>query len=489
MTRPAIVLIVAFAVGACVAQPSTDEAPQVVRIVMGGDVMLGRAVGAIVERDPQSIFAGIESELAAADLALVNLESSLTRRPAVGGTEYDLRADPSAASLLTEAGIDLVSIANNHAGDAGPGAVLDTIAALSDAGVGAVGGGADADEARTPAIRTVGETTVGVLAFDATGFGPEAGDSSPGVARWHDTTSPLLVARLRERVDVLVVSIHGGAEYLVTTDASMNRIIRSLAEVDVDIVWGHGSHVVQETQVVDPDGNGRRTVAAAGLGNLLFDQARIRTDRGALLEVIADGGGVKAYRLGETVISNGRVSFSSWLPPDGPAALVHGEWWALMDEPPKSEATEAVVGAFPQGDVIHAAAGDVDLDGDAELVVSFRRPFRPAPLNELLSDVQWIDTAGRSAHVGVFETDGSPVWVASAVVRPVHQTAVCDGAVAVAYSTLGDEATTGAGGWTWVGFGWDEAPDLEGDRPIGCLDVDGDGDHDPVVGSPSPDEP
>ena len=489
MTCRTMLAIAALLVGACSGQPATDSEADVVRIVMGGDVMLGRGVGTIAERDPHGVFAGIEMQLAAADLAMANLESPLTERPAVAGIQYDLTASPAAATLLAEAGIDVVSVANNHAGDAGPATMFDTVAALTDVGVGAVGGGMDIDEAQSPATRTIGAITVGVLAFDATGVGPAAGRSTPGVAIWDDSTSPSLVSRLRERVDVLVVSIHGGAEYLVTTDASMRRIIESLAELDVDIVWGHGPHVVQETTVIDPDGNGRRTVAAASLGNLLFDQARIRTDRGALLEVIADRGGVKAYRLGETIITDGRVSFSSWILPDGPAALVGGEWWALMVEPRVSEATGVDVTGFSQGDVIHAAAGDVDLDGGAELVVSFRRPFRRAPLNELLDDVDWVDDAGRSAHVGVFETGWRPVWVASAVVRPVRQTAVCDGAVAVVYSTLDNETSTGAGGWTWTGFGWDEAPDLEGNRPIGCADVDGDGNRDPVVGSPSTDEP
>jgi hypothetical protein len=472
-------------VGACAAQGGSSDEAGVVHIVFGGDVMLGRDIASVVERDPESIFADVDLELAAADLAMVNLESSLTERPAGSGIQHDLRADPAVAQLLADAGIDLVSVANNHAGDGGPPGVLDTVQALTEAGVEAVGGGADSDQAETPAIWMVDGTTVGVLAFDATGLGPEAGDSSPGVPRWDDERSTRLVSQLRERVDVLVVSIHGGAEYLPTTDATIRRIVTTLAEIDVDVVWGHGPHVVHDVTIVDPDGNGRPTAAASSLGNLLFDQTRVRTDHGALLEVMADAGGVIAYRVGETVISAGRVSFSSWLPPDGPAALVNGAWWSLAAEPSLSEPVGVDVGDFPKGDVVHAASGDVDQDGESELVISFRRPFRSAPLHEMLADVQWSDAAGRSAHVGVFEADGrTPIWVASAIVRPVSRTVVCDGAVTVSYSTLDDDATTGTGGWTWSVFGWDEAPDLEGDRSIGCLDVDGDGVREPVVGSP-----
>jgi hypothetical protein len=250
-------------------------------------------------------------------------------------------------------------------------------------------------------------------------------------------------------------------------------------------VWGHGPHVVHEVAVVDPGIDGRPTVAASSLGNLVFDQTRIGTDRGALLEVIAGAEGVKAYRIGETIISDGRVTFASWRRPDGPAALLDGEWWSLTAEPPPSQPIEVGLRDFPKGDVVDVAEGDVDLDGEPDLVVSFRRPFRRAPLNELLRDVQWTDATGRSAHIGVFEIDGrTPRWVASAMVRPVVRIAACDGAVAVSYSTLDDDAITAAGGWTWHLFGWDEAADLDGDRSIGCLDVDGDGLRDPVVGSP-----
>ncbi len=488
MSRRAVLLIAVLLVGACAAQGVSSDESGVVHIVLGGDVMLGRSLAGVVERDPESIFADVELELAVADLAMVNLESPLTERAAVDDIQHDLRANSAVARLLAGAGIDLVSVANNHAGDGGPAGVLDTLEALKRAGVRAAGGGADADEAESPAIWTIGGATVGVLAFDATGLGPEAGDSGPGVARWDDERSPQMVSQLRQRVDVLVVSIHGGAEYLPTTDATIRRIVTALAEIDVDVVWGHGPHVVHDVTIVDPDGDGRPTAAASSLGNLLFDQTRVRTDHGALLEVMADAGGVIAYRIGETVIADGRVSFSSWLPPDGPAALVDGEWWSLAAEPSLSEPVGVDVGDFPKGDVVHAASGDIDLDGEPELVISFRRPFRPAPLHEMLGDVQWSDAAGRSAHIGVFETDGrTPMWVASAIVRPVGSIAVCDGAVAVSYSTLDDDATTGTGGWTWTVFGWDEAPDLEGDRFIGCLDVDADGVREPVVGSPKRD--
>ncbi|MGZ4462664.1 MAG: CapA family protein, partial [Gaiellaceae bacterium] len=109
--------------------------PPTARLLLAGDVMLGRGVSQAAAADPGGLFEGVRFELASADYALANLESPLTRRshdPAHGPNA--LEASPQSARLLASAGFDAMSVANNHAGDAGPATVSDTIRALARAG-------------------------------------------------------------------------------------------------------------------------------------------------------------------------------------------------------------------------------------------------------------------------------------------------------------------------------------------------------------------
>ena len=432
---------------------------------------------------PDLLFRGLDTVSAGADLVMVNLESPFTSPPQVGGEGVDLRAPPATASVLAAAGVDLVSIANNHAGDGGAGTVLDTVSAAGGAGLATVGGGADLGSARAPEVFGLDGIDVGVLSFDATGLGPAAGVDSPGVARWDRAEAEGAVAALRRRVDLVVVSVHGGAEYIPFPDVVMANIAADLAAWNVDVVWGHGAHVVHPVELVDPDGDGRPTLVATGLGNLLFDQNHPGTEAGAVVEVMASEDGLTGYRIGS--VRTGDGGFLAWNEPAGAAVWLDGWWDAPTTEPFRREAISVRV--FDQGDPVAIAAGDVDADGDDEMVVSFRRSYRPAELHDLMPERDWVDATGRTAHVGVFEPGTmAPIWVAGALATPVADLAVCDGSVAVAHDALDSPAIRSVAAWTWSGFGFDEGVDLAGERAIGCADLDGDGRSEPWMGPPQP---
>lgn len=447
--------------------------------------MLGRGVAALTAEDPASALTGVLYPVAAADLAAANLESPLTTRPhdpAHG--PYALEAAPSSAHLLAAAGFDVLGVANNHAGDAGPGTVGDTLAALAAEDLTAVGGGPTCATAYAPVVVDVRGLRVAFLAFDATGLGPRCSATRAGVARWDDALARRAVVRARSAADVVVVGLHGGVEYERATDPELLRLATTLARWDVDVVWGHGPHVVQPVLRMDPDRDGRATVVATSLGNLVFDQRLPGTRTGALLEVLVRQQGVLAWRVADTRISSGRATFEAWRTPTGEVLGRPDGWWSLAATPSLAEPSRpgAAVLADLRGDAVDAAVGDVDGDGRPEVVVAFRRPYRPTALSQSLPDERFADGAGRSAHLGVYRIDGlQPLWVAGALVRPVAQVAVCDGWLAVAYSTLDDPEPVALGAWRWVGFGFQPLPDLPGPGRVGCADVDGDGALDPVV--------
>ncbi len=287
-----------------------------VRMLFAGDVMLGRDVAPVWVADPTSVFAGVRSVTSAADLSAANLESPLTTRPHRVSSPVALEADPEAASLLAAAGFDVMSVANNHAGDAGPLTAADSTEALHRHGIAAVGA-----EPAEPTVLTRDGVRVAFLAFDLS-----EGGSPSGVARWDRRTARAAVREARGRADLVTVALHGGVPLSSVTDPSLGAHARLLARWGVDVVWCHGPHTVQPVGVVDPDRDGRMTVFATSLGNLLFDGV----GRGALLEVAGAPGGVDAFRIGIVAYAGGGVTFRRWVPPDGPSVQVDGAPWTRV---------------------------------------------------------------------------------------------------------------------------------------------------------------
>ncbi|MDJ0924426.1 MAG: CapA family protein [Acidimicrobiia bacterium] len=458
-----------------VSEPTGDTPA---RILLVGDVMTGRGLARLIESDPESVFAGVRHLIAAADIAGANLESPLTGRPHTSANEHMLAGDPKSATTLAAAGFDLMSLPNNHATDAGLLGLVDTIDAVVAAGMQVVGAGEDHHAATSPTIVQIGDLAIGFLAFDATGVAQTAGEQ-PGVSTWDSQTSPAAAAALRDLVDVVVVSVHGGTEYLPVTDPGMSEIADALAEAGTDVVWGHGAHVNQPVQVRVGI---RPAVVATSLGNFLFDQGGSDRTTGAMLEVLADAAGVLAYRVGIAEHPDRRVEFVGWLPPEGDSAWLHDSWWNLVRSIPGESGGGVELDAFRYGDLVDAVEGDITGDGNLDLVVSFRRPHRTTPFMELHPEVQWADASGRSAHLGVYVPESlREIWVAGTVLQPVAGFAVCDGALATIHDQLDDPTIVAGGAWVWNGFGFDTAPDIPGRGTPGCADVDGDGKTDPVI--------
>ncbi len=467
-------------VAACGGSGEGSTSGQTLRLLFAGDLMVGRGIAAVVESDPEGLFEDVRFVVSEADLAFVNLESPLTRRPHVG-PGFALEADPAAARLIATAGFDLVSIANNHAGDAGGPSVVDTIEALAAVDVVAVGGGADLGVATAPVILESSGMKVAALAFDVSGMGLPAG-AGPGILRWDEGRARDLVERARRAADVVTVSIHGGTEYAHEPDGEMREVAELLATWKADVVWGHGPHVPQPVEVIDPDGDGRPTVVATSLGNFIFDQDRPGTQNGLVLEVLSGGRGPVAFRLGRTEHADRRVHFEEWHLPAGDAVMLGLEWWQLSGTGRGIPPEDGTV-VFAPGEVRSYGYGDVTGDGETDLIVAFRRPFRETEVTRLYPERDWADAAGRSAHLGVYRPeDLRERWVAGSLFRPIETLAVCDGSIAVGYSDLDAPAIVATGAWRWSDFGFAGGPELPGGGTPMCSDVDGDGRSDPVIG-------
>ncbi|WP_332665652.1 CapA family protein, partial [Aeromicrobium sp.] len=150
-----------------------------------GDIMLGRRVGESLARadDPAAALRPMARRLAAADVTVGNLESTLSKSgaPQQGGDSFG--ADPDVLAGLELAGFDVLSVANNHLGDYGERAIGETIAELRAGGFTPVGGGTDLAQARRAAIVERKGVRIGFIATDSIGETPAATADRPGTNR------------------------------------------------------------------------------------------------------------------------------------------------------------------------------------------------------------------------------------------------------------------------------------------------------------------
>lgn len=244
-----------------------------------GDVALAWRVGAAIRQHQYDPFRNARATLSAADIALANVECVMTEAPDVytetSGGQPLIRAHPSSARVLANAGIDVASVANNHAFDFGARGALDTQLALRDAGVTPIGGGRG-DEARAPVIREVRGLRVGILAF------AEQVNHPPGrgaTIAWLNAQSIEDVRALKARVDVVLVSIHWGHEFAEEPTAAQVALAHRLVDAGADAIIGHHPHVLQSVERY------RDRPIVYSLGNFVFGRQPSPRDLSAILEL------------------------------------------------------------------------------------------------------------------------------------------------------------------------------------------------------------
>jgi len=230
-------------------------------IAFTGDVMLGRLVNKNMQQMGASYPLGnVSSLLASADLALINLEcviSSKGEKWMNPPRRFYFRADPIALEVLENAGIDYVTLANNHVLDFGYEALNETFRHLEEKKIKWAGAGRNIHEAMQPAILRSGDLSIAV--FGATDNYPKyaAGESSSGT--WHFKI-PLPEEGLKdlekkiqglhnEGVDLVVFSLHWGPNMLEHPPEHFQRFAHRLVDLGVDIVHGHSAHVFQGIEI------------------------------------------------------------------------------------------------------------------------------------------------------------------------------------------------------------------------------------------------
>ncbi|NPV89687.1 MAG: CapA family protein [Firmicutes bacterium] len=288
-------------------QPGRD-----VRLNAVGDIMLGRHVGTLISRNGVAYpFGKLAGPMADADFTFANLESPLSQRgtPLEGKpVEVVFRADPGAIDCLPMAGIDIVSLANNHTVDYDSPALLDTIEFLKQVGIRSVGAGIDIQQARQPVVLEKDGLKLAFLAYtdladiyfsDRDRRAPRATAKRPGVAPLDEKMMLEDVARARTLADRVVVSLHWGTEYQGMPSSGQQVLAHRLVDAGADLIIGHHPHWFQGVEVY----KGR--VIAYSLGNFVMDQNwSNETREGLFLQVDFMRDGTLKARVRPVFINN-----------------------------------------------------------------------------------------------------------------------------------------------------------------------------------------
>ena len=243
-----------------------------------------RGVGAFIATNGgPAVFAKVRSLFHGRDIAFVNLETPVSTR-GTRNTQKSVtfRSPPALVTGLASGGINVVSLANNHALDYGAVALADTIHYLNKAGIAHAGAGANLKAAQAPAILSTPAGTVAVLAFtDIIPAGFPAGATRAGVNPAEPDRQAMLAAIRAAKAEAryVIVSFHWGIEYTTPPIAEQKSLAHAAIDAGADLVLGAHPHVLQGLELY----HGKLIIYS--LGDFVFDHYSQATGETIVLEV------------------------------------------------------------------------------------------------------------------------------------------------------------------------------------------------------------
>ncbi len=283
-------------------------------IIGVGDIMMGTNFpnnGYLPPNDGKSLFSEVDSVLKSADVTFGNLEGVILTE---GGNPkyckdptkcYIFRTPDHYVQNLVDSGFDVVSTANNHAGDFGNPGRENTMKVLDHYGI------YHAGQAKKPYVIFKKNNMI----YGMTAFAPNRGTLSI-----HDyTTAKNIVQHLDSLVDVVIVSFHGGAEgskhqhvtkktetFYGENRGNVYRFAHAMVDAGADVVFGHGPHVTRAMEVYN------NRFIAYSLGNFCTYKRFNLSGANALAPI------VKVYTTSEGAFLYGHITSVYQARPGGP---------------------------------------------------------------------------------------------------------------------------------------------------------------------------
>ena len=257
--------------------------------------------------------------VSSADIAIANFENPAPDEPKWHKSGTVFSAAPRFIDGLAYAGIDYVSLANNHIRDAGGAGLLQTIKNVTERGIAVSGAGKDLAAARKPAMLEAAGTKVAILGYDAIAGSYHATASKIGSAPLTGANLKADVAAARRAgADVVIVFPHWGTEYDPTPFANQEKLAHLAIDAGADMVIGNHAHWAAAMEVY----NGKPIWYA--LGNFVFDQTWSEpTMEGITLELTLRGSELVQVGLRPHIILD--KAQPNFLDPAGSGRIVMGQ--------------------------------------------------------------------------------------------------------------------------------------------------------------------
>ena len=243
----------------------------------------------------QGIMPEVIERMQAADIMALNNEFAYSNRGTpTADKQFTFRARPETAAYLTDLGVDIVSLANNHAYDYGPTALEDTLDTLRETGIPYVGAGRNIDEARKPVYYIVGDLKIAFVSATQierldTPDTKEATETSPGVFRcWNGARLMETIREAAQNSDFVVAYIHWGPENQADLDWAQLKQAPELIAAGANLVIGDHPHCLQPIGVI------QGVPVIYSLGNFWFNSKTLDT---GMVEVTIDETGIVSYQF------------------------------------------------------------------------------------------------------------------------------------------------------------------------------------------------
>jgi hypothetical protein len=227
--------------------------PAPITMVAAGDVNMGRQTGQkILRGEVDYPFSKLNGYLAEPNITFVNLESQLAD---LGGetddpnSDYRFAGPPEGAKSLADAGVDVVSLANNHMWDYGKNRLFETLDNLEQAEVRYVGASKDSAKKAEPVILTIKNRRIAFLATTTLLNGYEKAGAGEYVSFDNFDVIKSQIAELKDKVDWVFVSIHTGVEYKQKPTQRMIDVSHELINAGADAILGSHPHVIQPIEI------------------------------------------------------------------------------------------------------------------------------------------------------------------------------------------------------------------------------------------------